>query len=309
MLLYILGFIVVVVAVYTIYKYNKKKEAFTEIYLANMAVDNNPPPMNAVFTMPGFLPANDPRSQSQGVQGVRGGPAAPASMMAYPTYGGAPQYSEKQMIELGGCAGMCGDGANYCKAANCPMGKDYPQWATGATTPSAASASSYAKGPKLGSIASKSKQLTEDLKELRKTEKAFGRLATYDEAVKTELMLPKPDLAANVDPSQYVVYDRNMGSMMMKSGNRVPPDHIRGDVIPITKNCTPTLSARIGDPDSPMFVPRYASDIGTLQRGYFTNYNDITQVLDERNASYFMSKAQALRTELRNDSGMGLTAP
>ena len=141
-------------------------------------------------------------------------------------------------------------------------------------------------------------------KDFKATEQKFGRFSSYQNAVKAEDLLPKPDIAANVDPSQYIVYDRNMGSMMMKSGNRTPVDYIRGDVIPVTSNHTPTISARINDPDSPMFVPRFGSDIGTLQRGYFTNYNDVVQVLEERNASYFMSKAQKDRMDLKANSGM-----
>lgn len=267
-------------------------ERFTQNYLQNVAVGNEPLP-NQVFSMPSFRAALDPRFESQGVSGMRGGPAAPMEMMGFPTSGGS-MYTAQDMISMGGCAKATGSygGANF-SANGCPSGQEYPKWAVG--------------GDKISvPVPAKNTAMTESgvSQDFADTEQAFGRFSTYQNAVKAEDMLPKPDIAANVDPSQYVVYDRNMGSMMMKSGNRTPVDYIRGDVIPVTRNNTPTISAKIGDPDSPMFVPRFGSDIGTLQRGYFTNYNDVVQVLEERNASYFMTKAQADRNKLKQDAGM-----
>lgn len=277
------------------YRYYKQHntEKFSKEYLQNVAIGSSPN-AHGVFSMPSFKPALDPRFAVQGVSGMRGGPSAPREMMPYST-SGASQYSAEEMISMGGCAATCGEG-NVCKKMNCPFGNDYNEWATGSKPmdiePSITMKSS-------GKVSSSDRD-----SDVKKFENAMGRLQTYQASVKAEEMLPKPDIAANVDPSQYVVYDRNMGSMMMKSGNRTPVDFIRGDVIPVTKNCTPTMAARIGDPDSPMFVPRFASDIGTLQRGYFTNYNDVVQVLEERNSSYFMTKAQSDRDNLTANSGM-----
>ena len=316
-MLIVVAALVLAGAVYLVIVLNREK--FTTNYLENVAVGNMPA-QNGLFAMPSFPAALDPRSENQGVSSLRGGPGAPKQMMAFPTSGGA-MYTEEDMISMGGCAKVCGEG-NYCKKMNCPFGQDYPKWATGseemAVTPNItmkSSGMSNGNGKKGGNGAMLAKATLDnqimnvgmpagDLTDFKAFENRIGRFATYQNEVKAEEMLPKPDIAANVDPSQYVVYDRNMGSMMMKSGNRTPVDFIRGDVIPVTKNCTPTISARIGDPDSPMFVPRFGSDIGTLQRGYFTNYNDVVQVLEERNSAYFMSKGEALRNELKKDAGM-----
>lgn len=316
-ILIVVAALVLGAAVFLVFKMNKQQsESFTNTYLQNVAVGNMPA-QNGIFAMPTFPAALDPRSESQGVSSLRGGPGAPSQMQAFPTSGGS-MYTEEDMISMGGCAKVCGEG-NYCKKMDCPFGQDYPKWATGSedmnVTPSitmkSASTSRDTKGSaKRMAQATKDNQIMTtgmpagDLTDFKAFENRLGRFATYQNEVKAEEMLPKPDIAANVDPSQYVVYDRNMGSMMMKSGNRTPVDFIRGDVIPVTKNCTPTISARIGDPDSPMFVPRFGSDIGTLQRGYFTNYNDVVQVLEERNSAYFMSKGEALRNELKKDAGM-----
>lgn len=318
-ILIVVAALVLGAAVFLVFKMNKQdsqSEPFTNTYLQNVAVGNMPA-QNGIFAMPTFPAALDPRSESQGVSSLRGGPGAPSQMQAFPTSGGS-MYTEEDMISMGGCAKVCGEG-NYCKKMDCPFGQDYPKWATGSedmgVTPSitmkSASTSRDTKGSaKRMAQATKDNQIMTtgmpagDLTDFKQFENRLGRFATYQNEVKAEEMLPKPDIAANVDPSQYVVYDRNMGSMMMKSGNRTPVDFIRGDVIPVTKNCTPTISARIGDPDSPMFVPRFGSDIGTLQRGYFTNYNDVVQVLEERNSAYFMSKGEALRNELKKDAGM-----
>jgi hypothetical protein len=276
----------------------KQKEPYTAEYLKNVAITSGSPVPDVIYGQPSFKASVDPRFESQGVSSLRSGAGSPDSQQGFPTTGGA-MYSAEEMINLGGCAKVCGEG-NVCKKMNCPYGDKYSEWATG-SEPLAMEPSLTMKSTG-GSMSSDKKAF--DLAGLKALEDGVGRFGKYQNAVKAEEMLPKPDIAANVDPSQYVVYDRNMGSMMMKSGNRTPVDFIRGDVIPVTRNCTPTISARIGDPDSPQFVPRFASDIGTLSRGYFTNYNDVVQVLEERNASYFMSKAQALRNELRQDSGM-----
>jgi hypothetical protein len=314
-ILIVVAALVLGAAIFLVIKINKP-ESFTNTYLQNVAVGNMPA-QNGIFAMPTFPAALDPRSENQGVSSLRGGPGAPSQMQAFPTSGGS-MYTEEDMISMGGCAKVCGEG-NYCKKMDCPFGQDYPKWATGSEdmsvnpslTMKSASTSRDTKGSaKRMAQATKDNQIMNtgmpagDLTDFKAFENRLGRFATYQNEVKAEEMLPKPDIAANVDPSQYVVYDRNMGSMMMKSGNRTPVDFIRGDVIPVTKNCTPTISARIGDPDSPMFVPRFGSDIGTLQRGYFTNYNDVVQVLEERNSAYFMSKGEALRNELKKDAGM-----
>ncbi len=319
-MLIVVSALVLGAAVFLVMRLNKKKsEAFTSTYLQNVAVGNMPAP-NGIFAMPSFPAALDPRGENQGPSSLRGGPGAPPQMMPFPTSGGT-MYSEEDMISMGGCAKVCGEG-NYCKKMNCPFGQDYPKWATGSekmeVEPVITMKSSGMGNAKNGG--NNTRSITKafqdnkimnvgmpsagDLTDFKAFEKRVGRFSTYQNEVKAEEMLPKPDIAANVDPSQYVVYDRNMGSMMMKSGNRTPVDFIRGDVIPVTKNCTPTISARIGDPDSPMFVPRFGSDIGTLQRGYFTNYNDVVQVLEERNSAYFMSKGEALRNELKTEAGM-----
>lgn len=321
-MLIVVAALVLGAAVFLVMRMNKQQqntsEPFTAEYLKHVAVGNMPV-TNGIFAMPSFPAALDPRFENQGVSSLRGGPGAPSQMMGFPTSGGT-MYSEEDMISMGGCAKVCGEG-NYCKKMNCPFGQDYPKWATGsekmAVEPNILMKSSGmgngnngSNGARAMAKAVKANEIMNvgmpagDLTDFKQFENRIGRFAVYQNEVKAEEMLPKPDIAANVDPSQYVVYDRNMGSMMMKSGNRTPVDFIRGDVIPVTKNCTPTISARIGDPDSPMFVPRFGSDIGTLQRGYFTNYNDVVQVLEERNSAYFMSKGEALRNELKKDAGM-----
>lgn len=459
-----------------------QKESFTPNYLKNIAVGNEPA-TNQVFSMPSYYASLDPRSENQGVSGLRGGGSAPREMMPFSTSGGS-MYTAEEMINMGGCADMCDESCpksstgyaylskdsydknnlttylsslseeerqnvinkidsslpenqrmnfskvesskkdlykfydvepgwmSYAKQFNpnrdqwdcikswvawqgdvgtsqidkC-LGRGGPSWweqawdwimnnpydyvppsrgggsyrvspgnqnkmnewnslskpekkslvdtfmnktkATYSTSggrvikklddpedikndPSlwdkfiswwVENSSTYVP-PSRGGGSYRATQKENDLVDFKATENKFGRFSSYQNAVKSEDLLPKPDIAANVDPSQYIVYDRNMGSMMMKSGNRTPVDYIRGDVIPVTANHTPTISARINDPDSPMFVPRFGSDIGTLQRGYFTNYNDVVQVLEERNASYFMSKAQKDRMELKSNSGM-----
>lgn len=297
--LMIILIVVVALAVIGALVMKKKKENYSKGYLQNIAITSGSPAPDMIYSQPSFFASVDPRSQSQGVGSLRSGASAPDAMQGFPTKTGGGMYSAEEMINLGGCAKVCGEG-NVCKKMNCPYGDKYSEWATG-SEPLAMEPSITMKSS--GSSMS-SDQKAFDMAGLKALEDGVGRFGKYQNAVKAEEMLPKPDIAANVDPSQYVVYDRNMGSMMMKSGNRTPVDFIRGDVIPVTKNCTPTISARIGDPDSPQFVPRFASDIGTLSRGYFTNYNDVVQVLEERNASYFMSKAQALRNELKQDSGM-----
>jgi hypothetical protein len=317
-MLIVIAALVLGAAVFLVIRMNKKKsESFTANYLENVAVGNMPA-QNGIFAMPSFPAALDPRFENQGVSSLRGGPGAPPQMMPFPTSGGS-MYSEEDMISMGGCAKVCGEG-NYCKKMNCPFGQEYPKWATGSEEMSVnpdilmkssgmGNGKSGGNGDRMAKAVKDNKIMNTgmpagDLTDFKQFENKIGRFSVYQNEVKAEEMLPKPDIAANVDPSQYVVYDRNMGSMMMKSGNRTPVDFIRGDVIPVTKNCTPTISARIGDPDSPMFVPRFGSDIGTLQRGYFTNYNDVVQVLEERNSAYFMSKGEALRNELKKDAGM-----
>ena len=322
-MLIVVAALVLGAAVFLIMRINRDSkqspEPFTAEYLKHVAVGNMPA-TNGIFAMPTFPAALDPRGENQGVSSLRSGPGAPSQMMGFPTSGGT-MYSEEDMISMGGCAKVCGEG-NYCKKMNCPFGQEYPKWATGsekmAVEPDILMKSSgMGNGKNGGNGARAMAKAIQDNKimnvgmpadnlmtDFKAFENRVGRFTTYQNEVKAEEMLPKPDIAANVDPSQYVVYDRNMGSMMMKSGNRTPVDFIRGDVIPVTKNCTPTISARIGDPDSPMFVPRFGSDIGTLQRGYFTNYNDVVQVLEERNSAYFMSKGEALRNELKKDAGM-----
>ena len=358
-----------------------QKESFTTNYLKNIAVGNEPA-TNQVFSMPSYYASLDPRSENQGVSGLRGGGSAPREMMPFSTSGGS-MYTAEEMINMGGCADMCDEScpksstgyaylskdADVAKALNAFKGsgvdmdlqgglgfensentktiwRKFVDWirnnAPDYTPPSRGGGNYRAEGghaikgmdaeevkktnPSLwnnfinwirenssdytppsrggGSYRTSSGVDSTNWKDFKDTEQKFGRFSSYQNAVKAEDMLPKPDIAANVDPSQYIVYDRNMGSMMMKSGNRTPVDYIRGDVIPVTSNHTPTISARINDPDSPMFVPRFGSDIGTLQRGYFTNYNDVVQVLEERNASYFMSKAQKDRMDLKANSGM-----
>ena len=310
-----------------------QKESFTTNYLKNIAVGNEPA-TNQVFSMPSYYASLDPRSENQGVSGLRGGGSAPREMMPFSTSGGS-MYTAEEMINMGGCADMCDEScpksstgyaylskdADVAKALNAFKGsgidmdlqgglgfensentktiwRKFVDWIRNNApdyTPPSRGGGSYRTSSGVDST---------NWKDFKDTEQKFGRFSSYQNAVKAEDMLPKPDIAANVDPSQYIVYDRNMGSMMMKSGNRTPVDYIRGDVIPVTSNHTPTISARINDPDSPMFVPRFGSDIGTLQRGYFTNYNDVVQVLEERNASYFMSKAQKDRMDLKANSGM-----
>lgn len=310
-MLIVVAAFVLAAAVFLVFKINNS-EKFTNTYLQNVAVGNMPA-QNGIFAMPSFPAALDPRFENQGVSSLRGGPGAPSKMMGIPTSGGS-MYSQEDMINMGGCSKVCGEG-NYCKKMDCPFGKEYPKWATGSEDMgSIPSINMKSSGMTNGAISMAKASMDNkimntgmpagDLTDFKAFENRIGRFSTYQNEVKAEEMLPKPDIAANVDPSQYVVYDRNMGSMMMKSGNRTPVDFIRGDVIPVTKNCTPTISARIGDPDSPMFVPRFGSDIGTLQRGYFTNYNDVVQVLEERNSAYFMSKGEALRNELKKDAGM-----
>ena len=267
-------------------------ERFTTNYLKNIAVGNEPA-TNQVFSMPSYYASVDPRFENQGVSGLRGGGSAPREALPFSTSGGS-MYTAEEMINMGGCADMCSE--------NCPKsstGYAYIDPESSPITPMTSS-SKAAKS----SVPSTKSSDSSSWKDFKSTEEKFGRFTQYQNAVKAEELLPKPDIAANVDPSQYIVYDRNMGSMMMKSGNRTPVDFIRGDVIPVTANHTPTISARINDPDSPMFVPRFGSDIGTLQRGYFTNYNDVVQVLEERNSSYFMSKAQGDRIKLKENSGM-----
>jgi hypothetical protein len=271
-----------------------QKESFTPNYLKNIAVGNMPA-TNQVFSMPSYYASVDPRSENQGVSGLRGGGSAPREMMPFSTSGGS-MYTAEEMINMGGCADMCDESCPKSSTGYAYLSKDPSvEKQLNSFTPEARKAKQGISGPNVDAT---------NWNDFKDTEQKFGRFSSYQNAVKAEDLLPKPDIAANVDPSQYIVYDRNMGSMMMKSGNRTPVDYIRGDVIPVTANHTPTISARINDPDSPMFVPRFGSDIGTLQRGYFTNYNDVVQVLEERNASYFMSKAQKDRMDLKANSGM-----
>jgi hypothetical protein len=264
-------------------------EPFTPNYLKNVAVGNEPA-TNQVFSMPSYYASVDPRFENQGVSGLRGGGSAPREQLPFSTSGGS-MYTAEEMINMGGCADMCSE--------DCPKSKTGYAY----IDPQNAPITPMTSSKNVKSSASHN-QTSSSWNDFKSTEQKFGRFTEYQNAVKAEDLLPKPDIAANVDPSQYIVYDRNMGSMMMKSGNRTPVDFIRGDVIPVTANHTPTISARINDPDSPMFVPRFGSDIGTLQRGYFTNYNDVVQVLEERNSSYFMSKAQGERLKLKENSGM-----
>jgi len=277
-----------------------QKESFTPNYLKNIAVGNMPA-TNQVFSMPSYYASVDPRSENQGVSGLRGGGSAPREMMPFSTSGGS-MYTAEEMINMGGCADMCDESCPKSSTGYAHLSSDKGIAET-LTASYKAGENKYSSN-KQKSTSQNQSSGNSSWKDFKATEQKFGRFTEYQNAVKAEDLLPKPDIAANVDPSQYIVYDRNMGSMMMKSGNRTPVDYIRGDVIPVTSNHTPTISARINDPDSPMFVPRFGSDIGTLQRGYFTNYNDVVQVLEERNASYFMSKAQKDRMSLKANSGM-----
>jgi len=295
-----------------------QKESFTPNYLKNIAVGNEPA-TNQVFAMPSYYASVDPRFENQGVSGLRGGGSAPREMLPFSTSGGS-MYTAEEMINMGGCADMCDESCPKSPTGYAELSSDKgveqtlnASYQAGerkyASNGKQIKKSGNNTGPGVDAsnwqvLKSGSGMDSTSWKDFKATENKFGRFTEYQNAVKAEDLLPKPDIAANVDPSQYIVYDRNMGSMMMKSGNRTPVDYIRGDVIPVTSNHTPTISARINDPDSPMFVPRFGSDIGTLQRGYFTNYNDVVQVLEERNASYFMSKAQKDRMSLKANSGM-----
>jgi len=282
-----------------------QKESFTPNYLKNIAVGNEPA-TNQVFAMPSYYASVDPRFENQGVSGLRGGGSAPREMLPFSTSGGS-MYTAEEMINMGGCADMCDESCPKSPTGYAELSSDKGVEQTLNASYQAGERKYNGKNSSLMSSGASKKQssgYSSSFEDFKATEQKFGRFTEYQNAVKAEDLLPKPDIAANVDPSQYIVYDRNMGSMMMKSGNRTPVDYIRGDVIPVTSNHTPTISARINDPDSPMFVPRFGSDIGTLQRGYFTNYNDVVQVLEERNSAYFMSKAQKDRMELKANSGM-----